>query len=477
MELRQYAYVLRAHWLLIALSVAAGMLAAGVIAWTRAPTYAADTRLFVSTGIPVDVGDAYQASLFAQQRVLSYAQILDSPSVARGVIRRLGLQRSVEELQAQITTSVPPNTVLINVTVKERSARQAKAIADAVAAEFSRFVNTLEAPPGDARSPVKVSVTSPARVPAGPVSPQKRVYVVLGFLVGLVLGIGAAVLREAFDTRIRDSDDAVAVTGAPVLGGIVEDRDAVKHPLTVLSGTTSAEAFRTLRTNLDVLNVDRRLRSFVVSSAVASEGKTHVVANLGISLAQAGRSVILVDANLRRPRLAQLLGLSPSLGLTHLLEEHAPPYTFALEEWSSDLPLEVLGSGPQPPNPTELLDSDAFRDLLGLLTVRAEFVIVDAPPLLALTDATIVARATSGVLLVTRVGSTTRDELELAMDSVNAVRAQLLGVVLNRLPVRRWIWRRPVYTSTPGPRTRSHVTAPEFGAAVGRPPPQQPHET
>jgi polysaccharide biosynthesis transport protein len=291
LDLKQYGRLLRAHWLLVVATILVCTVAAGVLAWTRTPIYAARTQLFVSTpGIPADLSQTYQGGLFSQQRVLSYAQIVSSPLVAQAVIKRLGLPMSVRQLQDKIRSSVPTDTVLINVTVRDPSPQRARAIANALGEEFSSFVSTLETRPGDRESPVKVSVTSQAQLPAHPDSPQKALYLAPGVLAGLVLGIGAAVLREVLDNRIRGGDDAAALTGAPVLGSITEDPNAERRPLIVANDPFSAqaEAYRRLRTNLGVLGIDHSHRSFVISSAVASEGKTVVVANLGIAFAQAG---------------------------------------------------------------------------------------------------------------------------------------------------------------------------------------------
>jgi succinoglycan biosynthesis transport protein ExoP len=437
MYLNQYVRVLRAHWVLVVLSVLACTGAAALLAWTRTPIYEARTQLFVSTtGAPTNLAEAYQGGLFTQQRVESYAEIVPSPAVARAVIKELRLSKSVQDVQEEIRASVPDGSVLIDVRVRDRSPRLAKAIADAVGRHFSGFVNALERSPRGRSSPVKVSVTNPARRPSDPVSPQKPLYLTLGALLGLILGIGGAVLREALGKRIRSDDDAEAAAGAPVLGRIAEDQNAKERPVIVADDPLSvpAEGYRRLRTNLHALGADRGHRSFVVSSAVASEGKTQVVANLGVAFAQAGHKVVLVDADLRRPRLASVLGLNSPAGLADVLA-----YDFPLEVAlcrPTDLPLEVLPSGPPPANPSELLGSERFVNVLRTLTDRVEVVILDTPALLPVADAAILAQLASGVILVTRVGSTRADQLGTAAQYLRAIEKQVLGVVLNRLPAR-----------------------------------------
>lgn len=436
MNLAEYLRLLRARWLLVAVIALACVIVAGLLAWTRTPLYAAGTQLFVSSASG-DASQSYQSGLFLQQRVLSYAQIVSSPPVVEDVIRELKLRDSVRDLQAEISATVPTNTVLINVTVKDRSPQRARAIANAVGRRFSSFVAVLETPRGGTNSPVKVTITSPAQLPDHPVSPRKSLFLALGALLGLALGIGGAVLRETLDKRIRGAAHAAAIAVAPVLGQIADDPNANRRPLILVDDPSSAraEAYRRLRTNLSVLSANHGLRSFVVSSAVAAEGKTLIVANVGIAFAQAGYRVVLVDADLRRPKLAELLGVSSEVGLADVLA-YGVPVEEALQAWRGDLPLEVLTAGGPPPNPSELLGSERLAAALDALTNRADIVILDAPALLPVSDSAILARVASGVILVTRVGSTSTDQLASAAASLRAVDQRALGVVLNRLSGR-----------------------------------------
>jgi non-specific protein-tyrosine kinase len=431
MDLRQYARILRRHWVLVSLTIAVCTGAAGALAWSQPPAYAAQTQLFVSTtGAPASLSQTYQGGLFSQQRVLSYAQLVSSPAVVEGALKQLHLPDSVEHIQAEISASVPVGAVLINVTVTDRSPQRAQQIANVVGSQFSSFVRKLETPPGG-NSPVTIAVTRRAQLPTAPVSPKKPLYLLLGALLGIVLGIGFTVIREAFDTRIRDEGEVEAITGASVIGSIARDPRVRRRPLVVIDDPSSmqAEAYRRLRTNLSTVGADPRRRAFVVSSSVASEGKTLVVANLGITLAQAGHRVILVDADLRRPRLAELLGVPSGVGVTDVLVGDVSVEA-ALRVWREDLPLEVLPSGRQSANPSELLGSQLFEVVLEALTDRADVVILDAPALRPVTDAAVLARLTSGVILVTRMGSTRVEELEGAIRSLRAVDEEVLGVVL-----------------------------------------------
>jgi polysaccharide biosynthesis transport protein len=445
MDLRHYLRIVRGHWLLVLSIVVLCTVAAALLAWSRTPIYEARTQLFVATGgVPADLSETYQGGLFAQQRVRSYAQIVDSPAVARRVIGRLGLDTTPEELGRKISAEAPVDTVLLNVTVRDPSADRAQAIANAVGEEFRGFADDLESPGGATNSPVGVTVTRPAELPESPSSPQYSVYLAFGILFGLVLGIGAAVLRDALDDRISGVGDVAAATDSPVIGVIADDPQAGRRPLVVAKDPISlqAEAYRRLRTNLRP-SVDQGLRSYVVSSAVESEGKTLVAANLGIAFAEAGYRVTLVDADLRRPKLAEVFGLPPSPGLTNVMVDGAPLET-ALTTWQEAPTLEILTSGSPVPNPGELLGSEQFAAVLRRLTDRGDVVFLDAPALLHVADASLLAATASGVILVAQARSTRRDELETATQLLRGAGEQVFGVVLNRSPVRgSWPFRRP----------------------------------
>jgi succinoglycan biosynthesis transport protein ExoP len=446
MDIKQYLRVLRAHWLLIIAVVLVCTGAAAAYAWTREPLYAAHTQLFVSTTLPTGLSPSqvYQGGLAAQSRAESYARIASSPPLAEAIIEDLDLSRSTQDVQSAITATVPTGTVLIDVKVEDESAERAKDMADALVAHFPAFVGTLESGSPEA-SPVEISITSPAVLPTSPESPRKGLYLAGGAVLGLILGLGAAVLRELLDRRIRDDDAAEAIAGAPVLGRIPHDRRAKKRPLVVVEDADSpeAEAYRRLRTNLRAVTIDRGRRSLLLTSAVAGEGKTLLTANLGFAFAQAGHRVVLVDGDMRRPGLGRLLGLEPAPGLSEVLSGYEPDEALHREQ---ELPLEVLASGSPPANPSELLESDRFGALLDRLTRRSEIVILDSPALLPVSDAAVMARLTAAVLMVARVPATRAEQLDVAVESLRAVGKQPIGAVLNGLPAR--IGRAYVYGPT-----------------------------
>jgi capsular exopolysaccharide synthesis family protein len=445
MEIKQYARVMRAHWVLVVAAVVLCTGAAAAYAWIREPLYAAHTQLFVSAKADpaASPSQVYQGGLASQSRAESYARIVSSPPVAEAVVDELGLSKSPEYVQSAISATVPEETVLIDVTVEDESPELARDIADAVGDQFPQFVNTLESDPTTEESPVEIRVTSRAELPTSPDSPQKGLFLAGGLLLGVALGVGTAVLRELLDRRVRDDEAAEAIAGAPVLGRIPHDSGAKRRPLVVVDDPDSpeAEAYRRLRTNLQVAALDRGRRSLLVTSAVTGEGKTLLAANLGFAFAQAGHRVVLVDGDLRRGGLGHLLGLHSTPGLSEMLSGDAPDDDAFHHEQGR--PLAVLTSGSPPPNPGELLESDRFADLIDRLTRRAEIVILDSPALLPVSDAAVIARRTAAVLMVARTSSTRAEQLDAAAEYLRAVGRQPVGAVLNGVPAR--IGRAYVY--------------------------------
>ena len=431
MDLRDYALVLRKHWQLI---TACTLLAVGVAAiatFLTTPKYQASAQLFVSTSSSGNVGDLAQGSSFTQQRVKSYADIINSPRVTAAVIRELGLPETPRALGDQISASAPLDTVLIDVDVKDADPKRAARIANAVSRQFTLLVTELETPGGSKVSPVKVSVVKEATAPQAPISPRPKLNLALGLLVGLAIGVGAAVLRDVLDTSVKSAEDLQSAANLSPLGIIGFDSRAAKRPLIVQDDPQSsrAEAFRQLRTNLQFIDVDHSPRSLVITSSVQAEGKSTTAANLAISLAQAGVSVLLVEADLRRPRLAGYLGLEGAVGMTDVLIGQAV-LEDVLQPWGHTGLLTVLPSGHVPPNPSELLGSGQMTTLLRDLEQRATLVLLDAPPLLPVTDAAVLSRVASGTVMVVRANKTKREQVARAMAALEAVDARVYGAIL-----------------------------------------------
>lgn len=436
MELRDYLRILRKRWYPIVLLMAVGAAGGTVIALLTPPTYQATTLVFVSVQSDGAVTELAQGNNFAQGQVKSYAEVVSTPRVLDQVVQSLGLHESAEDLSKDVTATAPLDTVNIQISVTRRSAADAARIANAVTASFRTALADITRPASGDASPVTVSVLRSASEPTAPASPDLKLDLVLGLAAGLALGLALAVIIELLDTRVRGERDVQALTTAPILGGIAHDRDAQRRPLIVHADPNSAraEAFRSLRTNLQFLDVEGGPRSFVIASAIPEEGKTTTAANLAIAIAQSGARVAVVDADLRRPRLAGYLGLEGAVGLSDVLIGRAP-LTDALQPWG-DVPLMVLPAGTRPPNPSELLGSRAMELLLQVLERDFDTVLIDVPPLLPVTDGALLAKQTRGALLLVAAGRARRDELAGAIRALENVDAHLSGLILTMLPVK-----------------------------------------
>jgi capsular exopolysaccharide synthesis family protein len=434
-ELRDYLRILRRRWRLILVCMLAAAAVAAGITLRATPQYASTATLFISTPNTASA-DAYQGGLFSQQRVTSYADLIRGESLAQLVVKRLHLSETAAALSSEISSSVTPETVLLRVTVTDPVPARAQLLANGVADEFTSYVRQLETSAGQKQSPVSATVVDAAELPTAPASPRPLRNLVLADILGLFLGIGLAVLREVLDTTIKSAEDCAAVTTAPLLGSIRFDTKAAKNPLVTDIDTHAprVEAFRMLRTNIQFVDIDKRSKVFVVTSALPAEGKSTTAINLAITMAQGEHRVLLIEADLRRPRASAYLNLEPTVGLTTLLIGKVDTEE-AIQPWG-DSGLHVIASGAVPPNPADLLQSQAMGDILAKLRTTYDVIIIDAPPLLPVTDAALLAAQADGAILVVRHGKTTKEQGSAAAERLTAVDAKIAGCVLNMIPDR-----------------------------------------
>jgi capsular exopolysaccharide synthesis family protein len=436
-ELRDYIRILRKSWILISVILLAGVSIGSIYSILEKPRYESSAKVFVSTASGATVSELQQGNTFTQQRVTTYADLATTPIVLLPVIADLGLDLSSDQLATMVTASAPIETTLIEISVSNTDAALTAEIATAVSESLTKVVESIEtSEDSGGASPVKLTLVQHAAVPQKPISPNTPLNIALGGLAALAIGIGVALLRETLDNRIRNERDVETLTETPILGGIVFDPKAQERPLIVHVDPRSprSESFRTLRTNLQFLDVGRTDRSFVITSSVQSEGKSTSAANLAIALADAGSRVLLVDADLRRPKVHEYMGLEGAAGLTDLLIGRAEPQD-VIQPWGKD-GLYVLPAGKIPPNPSELLGSKALISLLAEFNKAFDVVLFDAPPLLPVTDAAILARIVGGTIVVCAAGRTHKNQLKGALSALRNVDAPVSGIVLTMLPTK-----------------------------------------
>lgn len=443
MDLYDYLRALKYHWLgALTIVVIAGV-AAFTFSSTRPAVYAADATGFVGTGQSKNPALGTVNDSFARSRATSYVDIAKSRATASQVIDDLNLKTTPSALVRQIEVAQPPDTVLLKVTADASTPQNAQRLANAWVRALAEQVHEIESP----RTPVgkvpdgtpRVIPVESAELPISPVSPNIPRDTAIGLAVGLLLALAYSVARSNVDRRLRHAEDITERFQVPVVGEIPTSgalksttEDGVGR---VDTDPAAGEAFRKLRTNLMYIDVDDPPRVLVVTSPKVGDGKSTIAAHIATTLETTGQRVVLVDADLRRPTLAKRFGADDAVGLTTVLVGQV-----AVEEALLEAPnqpgLHLLTAGPLPPNPSELLGSKAWKTLVGKLSSDA-YVVVDAPPLLPVTDAAILSRSADGTFVVVASGHTIDIDLDSAFDALKSVGARTLGVVLNRVKRKR----------------------------------------
>ncbi|GAA5035520.1 polysaccharide biosynthesis tyrosine autokinase [Microbacterium fluvii] len=443
MELRDYLRILRAHWLgIVLLTVLGAAIAYGWSALQPRVYTATSSGYVASTTTGADTGSSLVADQLARAKVTSYVDIGSWRSVAEYAIDDLGLDTTPEALVTRVDVSNPLDTVIIQVDASAGSPEEARDLAESWTRGMLAQIDDIEGDGSPGSAAITLIPGDSARLPSSPSSPNTRLDVALGALIGLALGVGYAVIRHVLDRRVRNPRDIERETGAAVVGTLPLEKDLVaQRGVLAFEGagrtqnsTAMTEAMRELRTNLQFMDVDRPPRIIVVSSPLPGDGKSTTSANIALSLAAAGQKVVLVDADLRRPVIANLFDLPEGAGLTDVLAGRAKVVDVAHSPDATGN-LRVLPAGRLPPNPSEVLGSQRMRELLAGLA-REATVIVDSPPTIPVTDAAVLSTAADGMLLVVSAGRTTYEIMQKALGNIDRVGGRVLGVVLNKVPRR-----------------------------------------
>ena len=411
----------------------AGIILSTTYLWLTPVTYTASAIAYVRVSVPSQGADQertdsyYAASQLASQKVKAFVPVFTSESVAQGVIDALGLRTTPAQLARSISAKNEKNALTINVSASAPTAEEAQTIADETIRQADAQIKRLDG----ADSPIGVALMSSAGLSGATRSPSPAKHIGIGALAGIVVGYASAFALDALDKRIRSQPDVASVVDEPVLATIPRSVEMTRRRYSETPDHGVEEALRKLRTNLRYTNIDKGIHTLVVTSALQGDGKSTVSANLARVMALSGLDVILVEGDLRKPTMSSTFDIDPSHpGLSHLLVG-AVSLESALVHPS--VPgLQVIPAGDTPPNPSELLGSDRMSDLLSYLSTD-HVVIVDAPPVLPVTDAAALAENTDGVLLVVRSGRTTEDQLRQAASSVRQGGGTILGIVLNQV--------------------------------------------
>lgn len=419
--------------MLLLVLVLAGLGAGSLYSLTRPVLYRATAMGYVVAGNSTTVGDAFSGSALASQRASAYVPLVTTRAVAQRVINELKLDASAAGLAGQLEGSVVEGTALFNVSAVSDTPESAQTLADAALRATAAEALSLETMTSrGSTSVVRLVPKATALLPGAPFSPNWRYNLMLGALAGFALGLLIAFIRRSIDGRIHESAQVEEITGGSVLGVIPRTTElGTQRESKTTDMGVAAESLRQLRTNLRYVSVDRRPKSIVITSASPGEGKSTVSTNLARLLAESGQPTVLVDADLRRPMQSRVFDVDGSVGLSQVLAEDIP-VADVLQASDTD-GLMVLPAGRIPPNPSELLGSQRMQSLIEELE-RDYTVIIDAPPLLPVTDAGLVTAAADGALLVLQVGKTHREQVRVCTKIFQQVQGRLLGSVLNMAP-------------------------------------------
>lgn len=408
--------------------------------------YTSTASAIVATGPSDNVGSALVASQFAQGRVKSYISLVKSRNVAEYAISKLGLSTDPGALASHVSGSVEQDTSVLLISASARGPEDAARLAEAWVEGMVIAVDKLESAGviGEEKpSVVRLVTLDSATLPKFPSSPNFVYAIGAGALAGFALAVGYTILMLRLDSKVRTAKQLTDAFGTSVIGvlpfnqtlsgrnknsriGKAESEPSKKD---ARETRVLGESIKKLRTNLNFLNVDNPPKSIVITSALPNEGKSTITMLLAHSIAEAGRTVIVVDADLRLRSLANVFGVLESPGVTDVLVQRVG-VDDALQSVGNSGRLFVMSAGVMPPNPSELLSSHAFSELIDTLAAKA-LVLIDAPPLIPVTDAAIAAAATDGAILVVRAGVTNMQQVEHALTILSQVNGKLFGAALN----------------------------------------------
>lgn len=436
MELREYLRLIRRNWPIFVGVTLVFLVGAFVATQLQPPQFTSVSKALISTRSAGTLTDLNLGSTFAQQAARTYADIARTPYVLDPVIADLRLKESAADLAEAVEVTVPENESVLEITVTARTPRLAAAIANGVTDQLGRAVVRLTPVASSKTLGIIVTQVQPAVPDPDSRSPRLWVYLAVAAAVGLVVAFLIALVRRALDTKVRSVQDAQAAARRPPLGGVPFDSRARKSPIVLAEGSDGSrgDAYRSLRTNLRFLDADQSYRVLVVTSSVRNEGKTTSCVNLGVAMAQTGRRVLIIDADLRDSRVAEYCLVDGSIGLTDVLVGDAE-LSRVIQRWGK-LPLSVLPAGRRPPSSSELLDSRRFAEVLAEAQSQYDVVLIDSPPVLSAADAAIVSRLASGAILVCAARRVRRFEVAAAVAAFEQANARILGVLVTMLPGR-----------------------------------------
>jgi non-specific protein-tyrosine kinase len=390
-----------------------------------------DTQLIE---VKVENPDPVLASDIANRLVAKFAEQTQALQASRYASSKQNLEDQLTRIDEQIqTTSKQINSLGTGTEANPERDRLEAALAQYRQTYASLLQSYEQVRVAEAGSTSNVVQIDPATTPETPVRPRPLRNAALAGAVGLFMAIGIVFLIEALDDTIKGPEDIVRIIGLPVLGLIIRYETNEGMLITIAEPRSPvSESFRSVRTNLQFTSVDKPIRTLLITSPSPSDGKTTIAANLGVVIAQNGKRVALIDADLRRPNIHKVFDIPNRMGLSGLFVMPEVNLDGSLQKTVTE-GLYTLPAGDVPPNPAELLGSEKLSEILRLVSEKADMVIIDSPPIVAVTDSAVLAHRVDGVILVVKPGVTKMAAARQAFEQLNRVGANVVGVILNEV--------------------------------------------
>ena len=411
---------------------------------TSPEIYESGSYVFVSTPASgLDISTLLVGSTFSESRVKSYAEIMTSPNTLQPVIDLLKLNITPQVLAKNVRTVAPIDTVLLQIFVRDGNPVKSATIANAIARQFAKTAAALEISPETGVSQVRVTPVKDAVPSQKPIEPKKRVNYGLSLVFSFVSVLLVGFLRELFDSTVKNDDDVPS----DLLGVIDFDPTAKFSPVLGDGNSYSSrnEAMRQIRTNILEKSELNSIQVINVTSSISGEGKSTFCINLAETLTKTGLKVCLVEGDLRRPSISKYLNYKQPIagsksGLATILEDNS---SISLKrqlnliiERKSQISFDFISAGPPPQNPAELLLTDKMFQIIKLLRTEYDFVIIDSPPTLPVTDSRLINKFSDGVVILAKAGVVKKRQLATTLSFHQQVGASVIGFCINMAPIK-----------------------------------------
>lgn len=440
MSIADLLQIVRKHLASAIISFVVVFAAVAAVTFIMPPKYTATAEVFATyagqSGETQTTNDMSSGANYLNTQITTYPELVKTEAVLQPVIKDLGLDMTTTDLAGVVTATNPPNTFMVDISAEVGDPQQAADIANSVAKNLadqisSDLYNNSSSSNG---SPIKLTVVQKAQTPTSQSSPNIPLYLAVGLIFGIIVGVGVALLRDILNTKVDSTDDVRELTHASSLGTVPQATilDDSRPVIVAQPAGSEAEEFRRIRTNLSFLTTTATQghgRLLVISSTNPSEGKTTVSANVAVALAEEGKSVLFIDADLRHPSVAHKLGIEGHVGLSHVLSRQASPADVIQKYWKPNL--HIMPAGKRPANASILLNSDLMKEMVERALTQYDYVIIDTAPLSVASEATVFGRMAGGLVLVTGKGVVEKKELENTATALQAAEVPILGFIFN----------------------------------------------